>query len=434
MDNKISHKAYLSMMIPFMLSTVTQPLLGAADIAVAGHLGNEKYIAGISIGTLIFNTIYWIFGFLRVSTTGFSAQSIIEKEKRKIAVTFFRPLFIALIISIIFLLAQKYIFQSSMNFIAPEKEVAEAAGKYYNILIWGAPFVLVNYVLLGWLMGQGNIKASMIMQITGNVLNIGLDLLLVLVFHQEIKGIAYATLISQVTSTLIGLYFILPYGYMKNIDFKEIFHRRELLRIMSVNKDLMLRTCCLLVHNNLFTAASSSLGSMILSANAVLFQLLSIISYLFDGIANTSSVFAGRASGEKNILLMKDIWKKTFQWGVVMVVLLTGIYLLSYRELLKIFTNLSEVLVLAERYSIWIVFYPLLAFVGLTFYGVFTGSSVTKPIFYSTLGALGGFLLSWKFVIPLLKNDGIWISLLVFYFLRSLFLLPCLGKITKNWR
>ena len=431
MKENISHKTYISMMIPFMLSTVTQPLLGAADIAIAGHLSNEKYIAGISIGTLIFNTIYWIFGFLRVSTTGFSAQSM--GKKKEASTIFFRPIFIALIISMIFLITQKYIFQSSIGFISPDKEVAEAAGEYFYILIWGAPFVLINYVLLGWLMGQGNIKASMIMQITGNLLNIGLDFLFVLVFHQEIGGIAYATLISQVVSTLIGLYYIIPYGYIKNINMKEIFDKKEIIKIMSVNKDLMLRTFCLLVHNNIFMAASSSLGSTILSANAVLFQLLSIISYLFDGIANTSSVFAGRASGEKNINMMKDIWKKTLQWGLVMVVILTGVYLIFSGKLLGVFTDLPEVLALAEKYSFWVTLYPLLAFGGLTFYGVFTGSSVTLPILYSTAGALIGFLFSWKFIIPIFENNGIWISLLVFYFLRTVFLVPFLNSIIKKW-
>ena len=433
MKKSITHKTYLGMMIPFMLSTVTQPLLGAADIAVTGHLGNEKYIAGISIGTLIFNTIYWIFGFLRVSTTGFSAQSLVEKEKKKVSVIFFRPLFIALVISVFFIAIQKYIFQSSMGFISPEKAVIEAAGRYYYILIWGAPFVLVNYVLLGWLMGQGNIKGSLIMQITGNLLNILLDILMVLVLHYEIEGVAYATLISQITSTLIGIYFIIPYGYIKFLDIKAIFDKKEFIKIMNVNKDLMLRTFCLLVHNNLFTAASSALGSTVLAANAVLFQILSVISYLFDGIANTSSVFAGRASGEKNIALMKDVWKKTFQWGLVMVVILTLIYLFSYRNLLGIFTNLSEVLILAEKYSLWVAVYPIIAFIGLVFYGVFTGSAVTAPILYSTAGALVGFLVVWKFGIPVLANNGVWLSLIIFYLLRSVLLLPFLRSITKKW-
>lgn len=176
----------------------------------------------------------------------------------------------------------------------------------------GSPFVLINYVILGWLMGQGNIKGSLTMQISSNLLNIILDVILVVIFKQKIAGVAYATLISQIVSTLIGLYYLLPYGYTKNLCLKNIFRKKELISIMCVNKDLMLRTVCLVVHNNLFTAASSSLGVTILSANAVLFQVLSIISYLLDGIANTSSVFAGRAAGERDNILMKNTWKKRF--------------------------------------------------------------------------------------------------------------------------
>ena len=427
-NNNLTHKIYLNIMIPFMLSTVTQPLLGAADIAVVGRLGDEKYIAGISIGTLIFNTIYWIFGFLRVSTTGFSAQSIKNSDIQKTSDTFFRPLFIAVFISILFIIFQNSIFNFSMELIIPDIEIKKAASEYFFILIWGAPFVLINYVILGWLMGQGNIKGSLTMQISSNLLNIILDVILVVIFKQKIAGVAYATLISQIVSTLIGLYYLLPYGYTKNLCLKNIFKKKELISIMCVNKDLMLRTVCLVVHNNLFTAASSSLGVTILSANAVLFQVLSVISYLLDGIANTSSVFAGRAAGEKNNILMKNTWKKTFQWGLIMAGILTIIYLILYPRIIGIFTDITTIIHTAERYAYWIALYPILAFIGLTFYGVFTGSSVTAPILYSTAGALAGFLLSWKYVIPILNNDGIWISLLLFYFLRSILLIPFLKK------
>lgn len=130
---------------------------------------------------------------------------------------------------------------------------------------------------------------------------------------------------------------------------------------------------------------------------------------------------------------MKDVWKKTFQWGLVMVVILTLIYLFSYRNLLGIFTNLSEVLILAEKYSLWVAVYPIIAFIGLVFYGVFTGSAVTAPILYSTAGALVGFLVVWKFGIPVLANNGVWLSLIIFYLLRSVLLLPFLRSITKKW-
>lgn len=427
-NNNITHKMFLSLMIPFILSTITQPLLGAADIAVVGKLNNVNYISGVSIGTLIFNTIYWIFGFLRVSTTAFSAQSSHYSDKKRVSDIFFRPIMIALFISLIMVIFQNIIFESSMKFIKPELEIEKAAITYFKILIWGAPFVLTNYVLLGWLMGLGNIKASMTMQISGNLLKIILDIIFVTVFNFKVEGVAYATLISQIFSTFLGVYFIFPYTYHKYIDLKSIINKKELISIFCVNRDLMVRTICLVSHNNLFTMASSNLGGDILATNAILFQIMSIISYAFDGIANTASVFAGRARGQKDNLLMKNCWKKTFYWGVIFVILTTVIYLIFSDSIIRIFTKLPNIILLAKEYSKWILLYPSIAFLGLTFYGVFTGSAKTFPIMTSTIIAFILFFISWKYLIPLYENNGVWISLLVFYFGRGVFLIPQLKK------
>ena len=427
-NNNITNKMFLSLMIPFILSTITQPLLGAADMAVIGKLNNTNFISGVSIGTLIFNTIYWIFGFLRVSTTAYSAQSSHYTNKKDISDVFFRPLLIAFIISFIMIISQNLIFESSMKFINPDINIQKVAYTYFKILIWGAPFVLTNYVLLGWLMGLGNIKTSMTMQISGNLLNIILDIIFVTVFNFKVEGVAYATLISQIFSTFLGVYFIFPYTYHKYIDLKSIINKKELISIFCVNRDLMVRTICLVSHNNLFTMASSNLGGDILATNAILFQIMSIISYAFDGIANTASVFAGRARGQKDNLLMKNCWKKTFYWGVIFVILTTVIYLIFSDSIIRIFTKLPNIILLAKEYSKWILLYPAIAFLGLTFYGVFTGSAKTFPIMTSTVIAFILFFIAWKYLIPVYKNDGVWISLLIFYFGRGVFLIPQLKK------
>lgn len=233
----LTDKMYLSLMFPFIFSTITQPLLGAVDIAVIGRLANENYISGIAIGALIFNTLYWMFGFLRVSSTGYSAQSTYKTLKENSDI-FLRPVFIAIVISIIFLIFQKIIFNTSMKFIAPLDEIKDISYVYFKILINGAPFVLFNYVVLGWLMGKGDIKGSLIMQIGGNILNIILDIVFVLIMNFGVEGVAYATLISQIFSTIVGLYFIVPYGYFKHIEIKNILNREEFVNIISLNKNL----------------------------------------------------------------------------------------------------------------------------------------------------------------------------------------------------
>ena len=419
----ITNKMYLSLMFPFIFSTITQPLLGAVDIAVIGRLANENYISGIAIGALIFNTLYWMFGFLRVSSTGYSAQSTYKTLKENSDI-FLRPVFMAVCISIIFLIFQKTIFNTSMKFIAPMEEIQNVSYIYFKILINGAPFVLFNYVVLGWLMGKGDIKGSLVMQIGGNILNIVLDIIFVLIMNYGVEGVAYATLISQVFSTILGLYFIIPYGYFKHIDIRSILNKNEFMNIISLNKNLMVRTFFLLMHNNMIMAASSGLGADILAANSILLQILSLISYAFDGIANTSSVFAGRARGLKDNNMMKDVWKKNLQWGMVFVFLLTIIYISGSKNVILTFTNIEKIVRLSEKYSYWIALYPITAFLGLTYYGIFTGSNMTLPVAQSTFLAFLIFTVSWKFIIPEFGNIGVWASLIIFYFCRGIFLIP----------
>lgn len=423
----ITNKMYLSLMFPFIFSTITQPLLGAVDIAVIGRLVNENYISGIAIGALIFNTLYWMFGFLRVSSTGYSAQSTYKTLKENSDI-FLRPVFMAVCISIIFLIFQKTIFNTSMKFIAPMEEIQNVSYIYFKILINGAPFVLFNYVVLGWLMGKGDIKGSLVMQIGGNILNIVLDIIFVLIMNYGVEGVAYATLISQVFSTVLGLYFIIPYGYFKHIDIRSILNKNEFMNIISLNKNLMVRTFFLLMHNNMIMAASSGLGADILAANSILLQILSLISYAFDGIANTSSVFAGRARGLKDNNMMKDVWKKNLQWGMFFVFLLTIIYISGSKNVILTFTNIEKIVRLSEKYSYWIALYPITAFLGLTYYGIFTGSNMTLPVAQSTFLAFLIFTVSWKFIIPEFGNNGVWASLIIFYFCRGIFLIPQLKK------
>ncbi|GAA6325411.1 MATE family efflux transporter [Fusobacterium ulcerans] len=423
----ITNKMYLSLMFPFIFSTITQPLLGAVDIAVIGRLANENYISGIAIGALIFNTLYWMFGFLRVSSTGYSAQSTYKTLKENSDI-FLRPVFMAVCISIIFLIFQKTIFNTSMKFIAPMEEIQNVSYIYFKILINGAPFVLFNYVVLGWLMGKGDIKGSLVMQIGGNILNIVLDIIFVLIMNYGVEGVAYATLISQVFSTVLGLYFIIPYGYFKHIDIRSILNKNEFMNIISLNKNLMVRTFFLLMHNNMIMAASSGLGADILAANSILLQILSLISYAFDGIANTSSVFAGRARGLKDNNMMKDVWKKNLQWGMFFVFLLTIIYISGSKNVILTFTNIEKIVRLSEKYSYWIALYPITAFLGLTYYGIFTGSNMTLPVAQSTFLAFLIFTVSWKFIIPEFENNGVWASLIIFYFCRGIFLIPQLKK------
>ena len=423
----IKDSDYIKILIPFVLSTMTQPLLGAVDTAVAGRLNDPAYIAGVSVGSVVFNTIYWIFGFLRVNTTSLSAIALGSGKKEDRAFAFFQPLFIALTIAFIILILQKIIILYCKNAFDLETKAFYSLNIYYNILIWGAPFLLSNYVMLGWLMGQRKIKASLTMQITGNVLNMILDIILALILNMEVFGIALATLISQIVSFLIGLLFVIKYGNFGKVNLKKLKKIGNFSKIkdsLYSNLYLMLRTVCLIIQINIFTAKSSSLGTIAISSNSILLQIQSVISYMFDGIANTSSVYSGKSFGAKDLNLLKGTIIKNIKYSFIFIIILTSIYLIFNKNFINLFTDNLEVLNYSYKYYFWVALYPLVSAVGLTFYGIFTGASFNKPVFISTFLSLCLFLAVLFLTFDKFKNNGLWISLLAFYFGRSVFLIP----------
>lgn len=415
---KLTVKDYLKLAIPFVLSTVTQPLLSAVDTGVVGHLSKPEYIAGITLGAVIFNTIYWLFGFLRVSTTGFSAQSLTEKDN---TTTLIRPLITAMLFGLFFIVLHKPLFLLAMKLMGPEPDVVLYAKKYFDILIYGAPLVFCNYVMLGFLMGKAKVKATLVMQITGNVVNIILDLLFVVVFGFDIAGVAVATLISLFVSTLIGVYYVRKAADFTKVSKAELFDKEAITAIFSTNSDLLIRTACLLTQINIFASVSASYGTAALAANGILLQLQGIMAYLFDGVANASSVYSGKARGAGDITLLKKTMRINNQCTAGLIVLVTVVYSLGSSLFIGLFTNLEEVVTIANHYSIWLCAYPLLAGFALTNYGMFTGASLTKPVRNSTIESLLLFIIV-LFTAQSLGNNGLWLAFSAFCLGRTIFL------------
>ena len=293
----LTDKEYLGITVPFMLSTMTQPLMGAVNTALMGQLSDPKYIAAVALGAILFNNIYWFFGFLRVSTSGYAAQALGSGSKEESLLAFLRPLFIAMIVGCSCIILQQPILTAYIALVAPAADVAELCSVYYEILIWGAPLVLFNYVSLGWLMGQTRVRASVFMQVSSNVLNIILSMWFVFGLHFSIEGVAWATLLSQFYGAVVGCLLMRIYGDFdyRKFNYKTVLEAGTLVKMLSVNANLMIRTACLLTVNNILAATGAALGTVTLAANAVLFQMKDIMSYLVDGMANGASIFSGRA-------------------------------------------------------------------------------------------------------------------------------------------
>lgn len=433
--NLLTNREYLGLTVPFMLSTMTQPLMGAVNTAVMGQLPDPKYIAAVSLGAILFNNLYWLFGFLRVSTTGYAAQAFGAADRELGTLAFFKPLVLALLISLACIVFQKPILESYLAMIGAAPEVNDLCREYYYILIWGAPLVLGNYVALGWLMGQTRVRASVFMQVSMNVLNMALSIWFVFGLHMDIVGVAFATLLSQLYGGVISVVLMYYYGEFdyKNLPWGELLDWRTFIGMLKVNVNLMIRTACLLTVNNIIAAVGASFGTVVLAANAVLLQLKDIMSYLIDGMANGAAIFSGRAVGAKSGAGLDAAIRMTFKWLVVLAVILMGVYAAGNEFFIRLFTNLDEVVAMALTYNVFVLFYPVCAGIGMVLYGVFCGATRTAPVRNMMLLALAVFyLLQWQLV-PKIGNSGLWLALLGFMAAQSVILLYYLKSLRKEF-
>lgn len=427
----LTHRDYYKIAIPFIVSTVTQPLLGAVDTAVIGHLGITEFIGGVAIGTVIMNTLYWLFGFFRVSTTGQSAIALGKNSESEKASSLIRPFVLAGVVGVLFILLQTVIWQGALLVIEPDPHVAIFGKQYFDILIWGAPFVLLNYTLIGWLMGQTKVKATLFTQVLGNVLNIVLDAIFVLWFDFGVAGVAFASLIAQMTTFVIGVFLVInskDFSLIRYVCLIRI-NKEDLKQIISSNTDLLLRTVCILTFFNMMARIGSKLGADILATNAILMQVTFVVSYLFDGVANASSVFSGKAVGKKNSTLMKDVLWLNFQWTTLFVILTTAVIVLFQNDIVLLFTHIPNLVSLYKDMSGWLLVFPFVAGYGLTIYGIFTGTGTTRPVRNSSIATLIVFLVVLPFCVTQWGNHGLWLAFTLFYIGRFVFLYPFISQV-----
>jgi MATE family multidrug resistance protein len=424
----------LALAIPLTISTITTPLIGAVDTAVVGQLPNPAYLGGVAIGTVIFNTLYWLFGFLRVSTSGFAAQALGANDGKQGVLAFLRPFILAIVAGGGFILLQGPIEQVSLTLMNPDADVRRYAAEYFSIRIWGIPFTLMNYVILGWLMGMSKIKVSLVLQVFMNLMNIALDFLFVHGFQWGVPGVAIATLLSEVTAFFIGLIIIVKASPHRMVmpPLKEMFDPSSIKKMMSVNRDLFIRTLCLLAVFNIFTAKGASYGTEILAANAVLIQIHYMMAYFFDGLANASSILVGKAIGARDKHLYKKTLILSLQWGVLSSLMLAVSYYLCADAILALFTRIPSVIELANIYGIWLILFPLTASVGIVFYGVFTGATEAAPIRNSMIYSLIAFVITLYIFVPAYQNHALWLAFTVFSLGRSVFLALYIPRLSEK--
>ncbi|MDT8861404.1 MATE family efflux transporter [Alkalihalobacillus sp. MEB130] len=430
----ISHKEYLVLAVPLIISGISTPILGAVDTAVVGQIPNPASIGGVAIGAVIFNTMYWLLGFLRVSTSGFTAQAEGANNQTEVFLSFLRPMIMAIFFGLFFILFQQPILQLALRLLGGSEAVSSFAAAYFSIRIWGAPFILLSYVMIGWLIGMGKVRLALATQILMNVLNIILDLVFVLRFGMGVNGVAYATVISEISAVMFGAWVIFRANKDKigQISVRLLANSKTLIKLLQVNRDLFLRTVCLLAMTGIFTAKGASMGEVTLAANAILLQIHYIMAYLFGGFANASSILVGRAIGGNNLSLYKRAFSLSAQWGFVSAIGLSLIIVVSGQQIVELFTTIVEVRVIALDVLIWLIIFPFVGFWGLQLEGIFSGATEAKSIRDSIALALIVFIGAIWLLVPLYQEHGIWIAFVLFSLSRSIFLSFYVPKLTRT--
>ncbi|WP_341299917.1 MATE family efflux transporter [Lysinibacillus sp. FSL H8-0500] len=420
----ITWKTYILIAIPLILSTITTPILGVVDTMVIGHLSNPAFIGGVAISVTIFNTLYWLFGFLRVSTTGMVAQAFGRDNLHEQKLAFWRPLLLAIAMGFIFIILQQVILMIATMIMKADDTVWLYAKQYFSIRIWGAPFALAMYVIIGWLIGAKQVRATLLLQLYMNILNIILCIVFVIICHMEIRGVALATVVAEITAPLIGLYLLksqqLLTGWQKLRA--EVFDRQVVQTMLRLNSDFFIRTACLLTAFTLFTSIGSSMSVDILAANTILFQLHFVFAYFFDGLANASSIYIGNAVGSNNKKLYEQTIRISFWWSFGLAIVLSVLFYFLGPVILASFTNIEVIYQLTLQYQMWLVLFPLVGFWALMLSGIFSGATMIAPIRNSHIWSLISYLLALAICLPLWGNHGLWFAFILFTLGRSLFL------------
>lgn len=419
------NREIIRLAIPNIISNITIPLLGMVDMALMGHLGSEVYIGAISLGGVIFNFIYWGFGFLRMSTSGFTAQAFGEKNRQESITILIRALLVALSISVFILLLQAPIAWASFKIIGGSEEVETLANEYFRIRVWGAPAALSLFVFSGWFLGMQNARYPMIIAISVNIINILFSVFFVFVLNMKSNGVALGTAISQYIGLAIST--ILLFKKYKNllpdISRKAILNLEILANFFRVNTDIFIRSFCIILVFTFFTSKSAAIDDTILAVNSLLLQFLLFFSFFIDGFAFAGEALVGKFIGARDPHQLKKTVKLLFFWGVGLALLFTLSYLPGINIALKLLTSQSDVIQSAQPYIVWVIIIPLVSFGSFIWDGIFIGATASKAMRNALLAA--AFLVFapvYYFLNPVLGNHALWLGMVLFMFSRGLFL------------
>lgn len=416
------NKKILQLAIPSIVSNITVPLLGLIDVAIVGHLGSASYIGAIAVGGMLFNIIYWLFGFLRMGTSGMTSQAFGKRDLNEVTRVLLRAVGVGLFIALCLLLLQYPIRKVAFLLIDATAEVRELATVYFSICVWGAPAVLGLYGFAGWFIGMQNSRFPMFIAITQNIVNIVASLAFVYLLDMKIEGVALGTLIAQYAGLFMALLLWLRYYGRLRIP----FHWREILgwtamhRFFQVNSDIFFRTLCLVAVTTFFTSTGARQGDVVLAVNTLLMQLFTLFSYIMDGFAYAGEAMTGRYVGAQNRNGLQRMIRLLFRWGWGLSLSFTILYMIGGQGFLGLLTNDTTVIEAAGTYYYWVLAIPLAGFAAFLWDGILIGATATRLMLYSMLVASGTFFVVYYLFYEIMGNHALWMAFLIYLSLRGI--------------
>lgn len=414
-------KQVFKLALPSIISNITVPLLGIIDLTIVGHMGDVIYIGAIAIGTMIFNVLYWLFGFLRMGTSGMTSQALGRRDLTEAMRLLVRSLTISTAIAVIFILFQLPIRWMALTVMQPTEQIAEQAAIYFSICIWGAPAMLGLYGLTGWFIGMQNTRIPMLVSIFQNIVNIVASVTFVFGFGMKIQGVALGTLTAQWTGFLLALYcWKRYYGRLAEYNWKDdLFKRSTMVRFFAVNRDIFIRTLFLVGVNFFFISAGSRQGAIILSVNTLLMTLFTLFSYVMDGFAYAGEALSGKYYSAANKLAFDRVYNSLFAWGAIMAVVFTLVYAVGGNGFLMLLTNEAVVVQSAEAYFWWAVMIPIVSVSAFVYDGIFIGLTATRGMLVSSVISALVFFALYLALQSYWGNHALWLAFIVYLGLRG---------------
>ncbi|MDE6582295.1 MAG: MATE family efflux transporter [Duncaniella sp.] len=419
------NRAILKIAVPSIVVNITTPLLSLMDVTFTGHMGSATYLAAIAVGGTLFNMIYWIFGFLRMGTSGITAQAFghsqsdVSAGKEEVTAALMRGLLLALTAGLLIVALRRVIVATGLGLMDVDGATAAAAERYFLILSAGAPAVLATYVFTGWLIGMQDSRSPMWMSLTINVVNIAVSFFLVVVMKMKIEGVAAGTLIAQWTGCIMGAVMIWRRHRPASVSLKKLRDGEALKKFFRVNTDIFFRTLCLVGVTVWFTRAGASMGTVTLSVNSVLMQFFYFFSYFMDGFAFAGEALTGRFIGEGDRVQLRSVITSLLRWGLGLGAFFSIAYVLAGTLSVDLLTSEDTVRTASREYIAWIVAIPLAGFAAFTFDGIFIGATMTRSMLLSMFAAMITFFVTYFLLSPSMGNHALWLAFVLYLAVRG---------------